>query len=41
MPHRKYARCEKNDRGWYVFRDPQTRREWAARLYQAHPARST
>jgi 5-methylcytosine-specific restriction endonuclease McrA len=33
MPHRKYARCAKNERGWYVIRDPQTRREWASILH--------
>jgi hypothetical protein len=39
MPHRKYARCAKNDRGWYVFRDPRTRREWANRLSEAQQGR--
>jgi len=39
MPYRKYARCAKNERGWYLYRDPQTRREWAARLYQAQHGR--
>jgi hypothetical protein len=36
MGHRaklKYLRCDKNAAGWYVIRDPKTRREWRAQLY--------
>ena len=39
MPQRKYARCAKNDRGWYAIRDPRTRREWGARLFEAQQGR--
>jgi 5-methylcytosine-specific restriction endonuclease McrA len=31
--NRKHRRSAKNAAGWYVIRDPKTRREWRAKLY--------
>ena len=39
MGRRKYGRCEKNPVGWYVIREPQTRREWRAALLQRQGGR--